>query len=297
MQQLGGAHQRPGNQADYDVTVSDPEPVTGGGDYLKFLPSVNFSYNFTDELRLRLAGSQVIARPSFDQLSPASDASSAASGTFIIYNSGNPNLKPTEANQLDASLEWYKSQQGSIAFAVFYKDISNFVTTVNVDQQIAGQDFTVVTVQNGDSATVMGAELAGQYLFDNGFGVQANLTYNHSKAHIGGLTGQLDGAVPISYNLKAFYQKDEWEGQISYGFTSSFTKLISGYIPGLPEKQLHYQEMSASLSYALNEHFKIFVEGSNLLDAATQSYQGYSNVPGHYEYYGRSFFFGVRAKL
>ena len=55
--------------------------------------------------------------------------------------------------------------------------------------------------------------------------------------------------------------------------------------------------MSASLSYALNEHFKIFVEGSNLLDAATQSYQGYSNVPGHYEYYGRSFFFGVRAKL
>jgi hypothetical protein len=28
-----------------------------------------------------------------------------------------------------------------------------------------------------------------------------------------------------------------------------------------------------------------------------QSYQGYTNVPGHDEYYGRSFFFGVRAKL
>jgi TonB-dependent receptor len=288
---------RPGNQADYDVTVSDPMPVTGGGDYTKFLPSVNFSYNFTDELRLRLAGSQVIARPSFDQLSPASDASSASSGTFIIYNSGNPNLKPTEANQLDASLEWYKSQQGSISFAVFYKDISKFVTTVNVDQQIAGQDFTVVTVQNGDSATVMGMELAGQYLFENGFGVQANLTYNHSKAHIGDLTGELDGAVPISYNLKAFYQKDDWEGQVSYGFTSSFTRLISGYIPGLPEKQFHYQEMSASLAYALTDNFKIYVEGSNLLDSATQSYQGYVNVPGHYEAYGRSFFFGVRAKL
>lgn len=288
---------RPGNQADYDVTVSDPVPVTGGGSYTRLLPSVNFSYNFTDELRLRLAASQVIARPSFDQLSPASDASSASSGTFIIYNSGNPNLKPTEANQFDASLEWYKSEHGSIALAAFYKDISNFVTTVNINQQIAGQDFTVVTVQNGDSATVMGAELAGQYLFDNGFGVQANLTYNHSKAHIGELTGQLDGAVPISYNLKAFYQKDEWEGQVSYGFTSSFTRLISGYIPGLPEKQLHYQEMTASLAYALTDNFKIYVEGSNLLDSATQTYQGYPNVPGRYEYYGRSFFFGVRAKL
>jgi iron complex outermembrane recepter protein len=288
---------RPGNQADYDVTVSDPTPVTGGGDYTKFLPSFNFSYSFTDELRLRLAGSQVIARPSFDQLSPASDTSSAASGTFIIYNSGNPNLKPTEANQLDASLEWYRSKQGSLSFAVFYKDISQFVTTVNEAQQIAGQNFTVVTVQNGDSATVMGMELGGQYLFENGFGVQANLTYNHSKAHIGDLTGQLDGAVPISYNLKAFYQKDEWEGQVSYGFTSSFTKLISGFIPGLPEKQLHYQEMTASLAYAITGNLKVYVEGSNLLDSATQSYQGYPNVPGHYEYCGRSFFAGVRASL
>jgi TonB-dependent receptor len=288
---------RPGNQADYDVQVSDPVPVKGGGSYTKFLPSVNFAYNFTDELRLRLAASQVLARPSFDQLSPASDASNASSGDFIIYNSGNPNLKPTQANQLDASLEWYKSQHGSVALAVFYKDISNFVTTVTVQQVIAGQNFNVVQVQNGDSATVMGVELAGQYLFDNGFGFQANLTYNHTKASIGGLTGQLDGAVPISYNFKAFYQKDEWEAQVSYSFTSSFTKLISGFIPNLPEKALHYQEMSASLAYDVTEHFKVYVEGSNLLNASTQSYNGYPNVPATYEFYGRSIFFGVRAKL
>ncbi len=287
----------PGNTADYHVEISDPEPVTGGGDYTKLLPSINVTYNFTDELHLRLAGSQVIARPSFDQLSPASDASSASSGTFIIYNSGNPNLKPTKANQFDASLEWYKSQQGSISLAVFYKDISNFVTTVNVDQEIAGQDFTVVTVQNGDAATVMGVELAGQYLFDNGFGFQANLTLNHSKAHLGGLTGALDGAVPFSYNLKAFYQKDDWEGQVSYSFNSKFTTRISGIVPGLPEKELSYEELSASLSYDLTSHFKVYVEGSNLLNSATQRYSGYPNVPAYYEAYGRSLFFGVRAKL
>jgi outer membrane receptor protein involved in Fe transport len=127
--------------------------------------------------------------------------------------------------------------------------------------------------------------------------LQANLTYNHTKANIDGLTGQLDGAVPISYNLKVFYQKDEWEAQVSYSFTSSYTKLISGFIPGLPEKALHYQEMSASLSYDITDHFKVYVEGSNLLNAATQSYNGYPNVPATYEFYGRSFFSGVRAKL
>jgi len=180
---------------------------------------------------------------------------------------------------------------------VFYKDISDFVTTVTVPQVIAGQNFNVVQVQNGDSATVMGVELAGQYLFDDGLGFQANVTYNHTKANLDGLVGQLDGAVPISYNLKGFYQKDEWEAQVSYSFTSGFTKLISGFIPGLPEKALHYQEMSASLAYDVTEHFKFYVEGSNLLNAATQSYNGYPNVPATYESYGRSIFFGVRAKL
>jgi iron complex outermembrane recepter protein len=287
----------PGNTADYDVEISDPTPVTGGGQYTKLLPSANFSYDFTDQLRLRLAASQVIARPSFDQLSPASDASSASSGTFIIYNSGNPNLKPTKANQLDASLEWYKSRQGTIALAVFYKDIKDFVTTVNENQEIAGQDFTVVTVQNGDSATVLGVELAAQYLFEDGYGFQANATYNHSKAHLGGLTGQLDGAIPFSFNLKTFYEKDGWDGQVSYSYTSKFTSRISGIIPGLPEKELAYSELSASLGYEITSHFKVYVEGSNLLNSATQRYSGYTNVPAYYESYGRSIFFGVRAKL
>lgn len=287
----------PGNTADYDVDVSDPTPVHGGGTYTKLLPSANFSYDFSEDLRLRLAASQVIARPSFDQLSPASDASSAASGTFIIYNSGNPDLKPTKANQFDASLEWYKSQQGSVSLAFFYKDVKDFVTTVNSREEIAGYDFTVVKVLNGDSAKIYGAELAGQYMFDNGFGAQANVTYNHSRAKLGDVTGDLDGAIPFSYNLKVFYEKDGWESQISYNHTSKFTSRISGAIPGLPEKQLAYDEMTASLSYQFTENFKGYVEGSNLLDSATQRYSAYKNVPAYYENYGRSIFFGVRAKL
>ena len=287
----------PGNTADYDIEVSDPTPVEGGGKYTKALPSVNFAYDFTDTLRLRLAAAKVIARPSFDQLSPASDASSASSGTFIIYNAGNPNLQPTTADQYDASLEWYPNRSSSFSFAVFTKNIENFVTTVNEDQEIAGQDFTVVSVQNGDSAKVTGAELAGQYLFENGFGLQANATWNHSEAHLGGVTGELDGAIPFSYNLKAFYEKHGWSAQVSYAFASKFTSRISGTIPGFPEKELAYEELSAGFGYEITPNVKLFVEGSNLLNEVTQRYSAYTNVPAFYETSGRSIFFGVRARM
>jgi iron complex outermembrane recepter protein len=285
----------PGNTADFDVVLSPPTPVTGGGKYTKFLPSANFAYDITDQLRLRLAASKAISRPSFDQLSTASDASSASSGTFAQFFAGNPNLKPTTATQFDASLEYYFAPKSYLALAVFHKRIRDFITSVTSEEPIAGQNFTVTRVVNGDSAKVTGAELSGQYLHDSGFGAQANFTYNHSRAKLGGITGLLDGAIPYSYNLKAFYENHGFNAQVSYSYASKFTSLISGFIPGIAEKEAAYKELSAGVGYDILPSVKVFVEASNLLNAATRRYNTFNNVPQFYEVSGRSYFFGVRA--
>jgi iron complex outermembrane recepter protein len=285
----------PGNTADFDVVITEPTPITGGGKYTEFLPSANFAYDFSDKIRLRMAASQVISRPSFDQLSSAFDASSAKSGTFAIFYAGNPNLKPITANQLDASLEYYFAPRSYVSIAVFHKSIKNFITSVTTEEVIANQNFTVTRVVNGDSAKVSGLEVSGQYLLENGFGAQANFTYNHSRAKLGGITGKLDGAIPYSFNLKAFYEGQKFNAQISYSYASKFTSLISGFIPGLAEEESAYQELSAGVGYNILPKVKIFVEASNLLNAKTQRFNTYNNVPQFYESSGRSLFFGVRA--
>ena len=292
---------------DNDVNFNPVEAINGGGDYLRLLPAANFSYHLADGFRVRLAASQAISRPSFGELSPAKDATSAQSGTFIIYDAGNPNLKPTSADQFDVSFEYYPTNRLALTAAAFYKHITNFVSTVPVDVTItpsaqpANQqqafDFVEYQVINGDSAKVYGLEVGGQYFLDNGLGVQANLTYNHSRATSGDVTTGLPGAVPFSANTKLFYEKNGIGAQVSYSYQSRYTYAQSGNLGYLPVKEDGYHEMSASLSYDLTDNISIYGQGSNLLGSAIKRFNTYGNVPNFYEYSGRSFFFGIRGRL
>ena len=292
---------------DNDVDFNPVDAVKGGGDYLRLLPAANFAYDITDGLRVRLAASQAISRPTFGELSPAKDATSAQSGTYIIYDAGNPDLKPTEANQFDVSLEYYPSNRIALTAAAFYKHITNFVSTIPVDvvitptNQPANQqpnfEFVEYQVRNGDSANVYGVEIGGQYFLENGFGIQANLTYNHSRAKSGDVTTDLPGAIPLSANAKIFYENHGLGAQLSYSYQSRQTYAQSGNLGYLAVKEDPYHEMSASLSYDLTDNISVYVQGSNLLGSAIKRFNTYRNVPNFYEYSGRSFFFGVRGRL
>lgn len=289
--------------ADYTVVFTNLEPVQGGGSYTKPLPAVNFAYDIRPDLRLRLAASKVLSRPSLVQLTPASDWSNWASGSFITYFLGNPNLKPTDSTQWDASLEWYINSRSYVSAALYYKSLKNFVTGASVqkvfhDPSGLDYDYFEEDVVNGDSGTVRGAELMGQYLFDNGFGVVANLTTTSSTSLLGGVSGKLPGVIPHSYNLKVLYEKYGWSNQVSYSYTSSFTHdLDSPYIPGLPIVSDAYKDLSATVSYAFNRHLTAYAEGSNLLNNADFRFSTYRNVPAYYEAWGRAYFVGLRARL
>jgi len=297
---------RAGTQ-DNDVDFNPVDAINGGGDYTRLLPAANLAYDISDGLRVRLAASQAISRPTFGELSPAKDATSAQSGTYIIYDAGNPNLKPTEADQLDISFEYYPSNRLALTLAGFYKHITNFVSTVPVDVLITPtaqpanqqQSFPFVEYQvvNGDAADVYGVELGGQYFLDNGFGVQANLTYNRSRAKSGDVTTDLPGAIPFSANAKLFYEKNGIGAQVSYSYQSRYVYAQSGNLAYLPVKEDPYHEMSASLSYDVTDNVSVYIQGSNLLGSDIRRFNTYRNVPNFYEYSGRSFFIGVRGRL
>ena len=64
----------------------------------------------------------------------STSASSKLAG-FTATSGGNPDLKPLEANQFDAALEWYFAPTSELYVTLFKKDLSNYTTT-EVHQQI-----------------------------------------------------------------------------------------------------------------------------------------------------------------
>jgi iron complex outermembrane receptor protein len=291
-----------------NVVFNPIAPITGGGSYQRLLPSANFSYDIAKGFRVRLAASQAISRPTFGELSSAKDYSAAQSNTPVVTDAGNPNLQPVSADQADISFEYYPNRRIALTLAGFYKHLTNFVTTQAVafnlvpTNQVPGAPasfpFTELTYVNGDSASVYGIEAGGQYFFDNGLGFQANATYNRSRAKREGLPAtDLQDAVPFSANAKIFYEKHGINASLSYQYQSSFTSSQYSYINTLSIKQRPYHELASSISYDIMPQLTVYVQGSNLLDSATQRYSTYNNVPAFYEYTGRAFFFGVRARI
>ena len=291
-----------------NVDFNPIQPILGGGNYTRLLPSANIAFDLAEGLRLRLAASQAISRPTFGQLSSAKDYSAAQSNTPVITDAGNPNLKPVSADQFDISLEYYPTRRFALTGAVFYKKLKNFVTTAAVPfklvptNQPAGAptsfDFTELVYVNGDSAKVYGIEVGGQYFLENGFGFQANATYNHSTAtRAGRPVTDLEDAVPFSANAKVFYEKNGINASVSYQYQSRFVSSQYSYIDSLANKEAAYSELAASLSYDITPNLTAYAQGSNLLGSAIRRYSTYQNVPAFYEYTGRAYFFGLRARL
>jgi iron complex outermembrane receptor protein len=98
---------------------------TYGGWY----PSVNASFNISDQLILRAAYAQTIGRPNINFIIPGTTISEpdVAQPTITVNNTG---LKPWSATSYDLSLESYHIKDGFGSIGVFRKSIQDFFGTV-----------------------------------------------------------------------------------------------------------------------------------------------------------------------
>jgi len=282
------------------VTYSAPEPVAEKGAYTKVLPSANLSWWLDKTLQMRLGAAEVMARPSLDKLAPTR-TDTTIDRVYVITIAGNSKLKPTQAKQEDLSLEWYYKPKSALTMALFAKQIKNFVTTQttnDVDIGVPGYLYTVVSPINGDRGKVVGIELGLQHLFDNGFGVRLQYTKNKSKAWVQGqYVGQLEGVAPSTSSLGLLYEKNKVSASLSFDHTSSYT-VASTTEAGWPNVAAPLLWVTASGSYELTDHLKLFVEGKNLSDANYRS-----NLGGHpeasygYSAWGRTVTAGFSLKL
>lgn len=283
------------------------QPLVARNKFGLWLPSLNLRFHANDELQFRFAASRGISRPGFDSMRSfiSVNANSTRAGDlFFETYARNPYLRPTEATQFDLTGEWYFDKVGSLTGTLFYKKLTN-VIDYNSQGVIPvtnnGQTYDVVLngpVNTGGSSDIKGFELAYQQTFDflpgalSGLGVQASYTYIDAgkipvttPSNGGGDGARPPGEVDDLYallplpqlskhnvNVAAFYDKGGFYARFAYSWRSRY--LLSTRdccFPFLPVFSEPTGQLDASLFYALNDNFKIGIQGNNLLNEVTRT--------------------------
>jgi outer membrane receptor protein involved in Fe transport len=270
------------------------DPVALDNSYV--LPAATITWNFADDLQMRLGYSQTIARPQFRELAftPYIDPESNR-----IYQ-GNPFLKDSEFKNYDARLEYYIGRNQFVTAGAFYKQIENPIEEVIVRLERSFTRFI-----NAPEATLYGAELEYRTNYDlkidEGFFADtkiifaANYTYTFSEVTAGAGSTLIS---PIDFRPVAASQfaldGSQLQGtpkniaNLQIGFENKTTQLtlLVGWVDeriarrGLGSVPSVLELPGTNIDLVFKHEFKVAgnnvtlgLSGRNLLDEDNQEYQ------------------------
>ncbi|WP_018693072.1 TonB-dependent receptor [Algicola sagamiensis] len=266
--------------------------------YSDVLPSFNLNYDLQDDLQLRVAAARVMARPEYSKLA----ASTSLINSNLTGTSGNPELEPFRANQIEVGVEWYFMDSALLSATVFAKDIESYVidtqSSVSMFDELTGSNktFQISRPINGDGGTNKGLELSYQQPFFDSFGVIANYTYSNAKADNRQQSGsdKIPGNSKNTVNLSAYYEDDALSGRLSYNYRSSY---LEGIERGAELMTDSRGQWDASFSYNINEQISVSLKGVNLTDEEIFKYSETKSRPTTYYLNGRRYYAGVHVQF
>ena len=290
------------------------EQVNASDDYIDFFPSLHFNYRPREDLVFRLAYTESIQRPSFEQLAPnrviGEDSDENAGGTVFI-SGGNPDLEPYRAKSIDAYAEYYLPHRGLLSFGVFLKDIEDpiFGTTQTVSGAPFGfpnNDVRLSGALNGSDGEIKGFEFNYSQQFGflpepwDGFGTSINYTQAEDSAQtpvdVNGNSRDsgLSGASDETYNVSVFFEKYGVSTRLTYQYRSAWLNAVDLGDERLDRFWDERPSLDFSFRYAQNENITYFLDANNLTDEFGRRYNGVRSRVYEVEGFGRSVLAGVR---
>lgn len=284
------------------LNPSSLEWVSQDNDYSEFLPSFNIALDVDTDKIFRVGAARVMSRQNWQDISGNESMGSLSSTQTNTGTRGNPQLRPTIANQFDMSFEWYYSDASMFSAAYFLKDISTLRTS-SIDTQSRYYDQEAVWVDveftqpgNGFGGLIDGLELSIQHDF-GGYGVTGNYTYTNTStdeerdpAKLG--SGLIEGTSQDMLNLSAYYENDTFGARIMYNYRSEWYKGVN--FSGDETYNDAFGQWDASANWNYSENVTFTLEAVNLSDEEIVEYNvDKARVVSIYAN-GRRFVAGVR---
>lgn len=291
-------------------------PLNIGNDYWDYLPNASIRARLTDKFQVRAAYTQTRRRPDFGQLNPGLRLDPPPGpGQIRTGGGGNPFLEPILSDNYDLSLEYYFSRSGFATFALFRRDVSNFIINGAEIQDIPGVgEVRVFSPVNSDKGVLQGVEAQFRTFLDfdivplwaHAFGVELNTTYIDNKLDAPGNPNADDVAFPDvskwSYNLVGFYEKGPITARVAYNYRSKFVQSYETVGDQTVEREFSkgVDRLDASLSYAINDKITIGGDVSNILGKPFRNFRRTGDgivFPRDVRYEERVYSFGIRARM
>lgn len=291
--------------------------------YDNFLPSVNVSYDLTQDLVLRAAVSRTMTRASLSSLAPIktySDVNFTVSG-------GNSQLDPLVSDNYDLGLEWYFAKEAVLGVVFFHKDIDSFISSPTTSEPLRPEDYAAVaavypeqpalldptliwtyrTAANTEGTKLDGFEIIYQQAFRglpgflSNFGFVGNYSYVDAETEVirsgETVTVPLEGMSPHSWNATLYYEVPKAGARLSVNNRDDYVTSNTGSNGNVSEATTGPVRWDFSAFWHLSEAFSLTLEAINLSDEVERLYttgDGSMDLVREYNSTGRQFFLGLR---
>jgi TonB-dependent receptor len=255
------------------------------------LPALTAVYEFSPEMKGRLAYSRTLARPSFRELSPAATLEYLEGDQFI----GNPSLKISRVTNYDARWEWFPAPGDVLAASVFYKKITDPIELV----AFTAGAIPFISPVNFESGDALGVELearsklsriwpaAGAWAEDLSMGT--NYTWIDTNVDLPALeqdvlddfdldqeSRPLAGQPEFLFNFNVTYDNEDWGTEASVFLNVIGERVLSGAskgrgggsvdrggVPAVFEQS--YSALDVKVSQAIRDHMTVSFKATNLI--------------------------------
>ncbi|GAW41137.1 TonB dependent receptor [Brevundimonas sp. SH203] len=290
--------------------------VRGKGSYDYWLPSANVNFDLSDRTRLRFGVSRSIARSGIEDfnvgINPQPDTTATTvQGVLANSQTGNPNLKPLDSWNLDASIEYYLNRDTAFSFAIYQKWIKN----ASFD---AVQPFTTSIIANGVETTfnavapandtaqrqLTGFEVTGGTVFSqlpglwSGLGVSGGYNYADADFEFPDPStvapyvapAGLRGLSRHNFNASVFWEGSGLQLRAAYRYRSEYSKPNSSTNRSVRGSGI----LNLSANYNINRNVQLKLQALNVTNARDIMFKpGYDAVTEVSES-NPQYYFGVR---
>ena len=290
-----------------------PQFAVGGSGLAKIqqldlLPAVGATFNLMENVNLRFAWSQTLARPSFKEMGPVLTKDFTADEYFL----GNPNLQLSKANNYDFRVEWFPRSGEVLAVSLFYKELQDPMEQQAKFNQTLQLDY--LQYENAPNGIVYGVEIEARKRLDQiaswlkNFSVYFNYSQIQSSVPLPAETARileengqsaanrpLQGQPEYIINAGLNYDNEEYKfyAGLYFNVTGPFL-----YAVGTPSgigtaDELYYPDiyeqpapsLDFNLTQGLTDNWKLTFRGKNLLNPffnRTQTYNGVEYIYSSY---------------